>query len=239
MPLPRASRVIEPAPVQQLHRHVNSIAVAVEVEHGDDVRVRERLRFARFALQSHERLRMTLEIRVQHLERDAWIRIARFFLAAVDRAEHEAHAAFTEQFLEDEALLDDRARLERAVVAFTCVFERADQAIRQHLRPVRTGERSRRRLQCWRVRGARPWTGQRLRVSALRSRRRSLQCAGSGLRDVRAQGLDRCVRIDGGRRHHLGRCTHDCLFVIFRRRRGRRRRRCVRRRTHERRLVCG
>ena len=79
-------------------------------------------------------LRMTLEIRVQHLERDAWIRIARFFLAAVDRAEHQAHAALAEQRLEHEALLDDRARLERTVVAFAGVFERADQAIRHHLR---------------------------------------------------------------------------------------------------------
>ena len=121
---------IERAALEQLHRHVDRVAVAVEVEHRDDVRMRERLRLARFALQRHERLRMALEIRVQHLQRDAWVRIARFFLAAVDRAEHEAHAALAEQRLEHEALLDDRAGLERAVVTFAGGFERADQAVR-------------------------------------------------------------------------------------------------------------
>ena len=58
MPLPRASRAIESSvrPLQQLHRHVDRVAVAIEVEHRDDVRMRERLRLARFALQRHERL---------------------------------------------------------------------------------------------------------------------------------------------------------------------------------------
>ena len=76
---------------------------------------------------------------------------------------------------------------------FAGVFERADQAIREHLRAIGAGLR--RCLQCRCVSGARPRRLQCRRVSALRSRRRSLQRAGRGLGDLRTQGLDRCVRI--------------------------------------------
>ena len=204
---------VERAALQQLHRHVDGIAVAVEVEHRDDVRMRERLRLARLALQSHERLRMALEIRVQHFQRDARIRVARFFLAAIDRAEHDAHAAFAEQGLEHEALLDDRARLERTVMTFAGVVERADQAIRHHLGAVRTGER--RRLQRRGV-GGRPGRLQRRRVGALRSRWCCLQGARSGVGDLLACRADRRVRIDG-RWHHFRRRAQHCLLCILRR----------------------
>ena len=119
----------ERASLEQLHRHVDGVAIAIEVEHGDDVRMRQRLRLACLALQRHERLRMTLEVRIQHFERDARVRIARFLLATIDRAEHQAHAALAEERVEHEALLDDRTGLQRTAVSLAGFLERPDQAI--------------------------------------------------------------------------------------------------------------
>ena len=103
---------IERLALEELHRHVDQRRVAIEVVDGHDVRVRERLRAARLALQRHQRLGATAELVVQELDRDIRIAVARLFLAQVARLEDDPHAALAQAPLEHEALLDDHALLD-------------------------------------------------------------------------------------------------------------------------------
>lgn len=51
---PSAARIsrdgLERAPDEKLHRHIDDVAIAIEIEHGHDVRMRKRLCFARLSL---------------------------------------------------------------------------------------------------------------------------------------------------------------------------------------------
>ncbi len=94
-------------PLQQLHRHVRDVAILVEVEDRDDVRVRDSLRLRRLALQRDERIGMRSEVVVQYLDCDVGVAVLRFDFAQILRAIHGSHAAGTEFLVEDEALLQD------------------------------------------------------------------------------------------------------------------------------------
>ena len=127
-----------------------------------------------------------------------------------------AHAAFAEHLLQNEALLDHRARLERAVMTFTCVV-RSEPTRRFEITlcAVRTGQRCCLHRRC--VSRARPRRLQRRRVGALRSRRSSLQRASSSVCNLRTLRLDRRVRIDSWR--DLRRRSQHSLLCVLRGRR--------------------
>src|SRR5688572_9766082 len=103
---------IERLALEELHGHVDQRRVAIEVIDGHDVRMRERLRAARLALQRHQRLWTAAEFLVQELDRDIRIAVARLFLSQVARLEDDSHAALAQAPLEHEALLDDHALLD-------------------------------------------------------------------------------------------------------------------------------
>lgn len=79
---------------------------------------------------------MPLKIRVQHLERDARIRILRLLLAAVERAEDEPHASLANEPFEDEALLDDETGSKTAPTLPVDVREIANAPLRDQFRSI-------------------------------------------------------------------------------------------------------
>ena len=95
--------------LQHLHGHVDPVAIAVEVVHGQHIGMRELLRFFRLPLQADQGLGMTTEFFTEKLDRDPGIVVVGLFLAQVTRLVDLAHAALAEPGLQHEAVLDDIA----------------------------------------------------------------------------------------------------------------------------------
>src|ERR1700688_1853670 len=95
---------------QQLHRDEDVPAVAVEIKHSRDIRMRERLPFARLALKRNEGIGVSLETRVEYFDGHLGVWIARLEFAAVFGAEHRAHAAAANQGFDLKSGFENRAR---------------------------------------------------------------------------------------------------------------------------------
>ena len=81
---------------EQLHHDEVRVAVAVEIEHADDVRMRQRLRLVKLALQRGERLRPVVIVELQNLHGDEARCIGEMRAMAIERPVHRAAAAASE-----------------------------------------------------------------------------------------------------------------------------------------------
>ncbi len=81
---------------EQLHHDEVRVAVAIEIEHADDVRMRQRLRLMELALQRSERVRAVLVVELQNLHRDVARRVRQDARDAGRALVHRAAAAATE-----------------------------------------------------------------------------------------------------------------------------------------------
>ena len=120
----RAQQLAQRFAGQVFHGHVDHRTVAVEVVHRHDVGVGQGLRLARFALQGDQRLRMPLELHVQHLDRDIRMAVGSLQLAQVERFINGAHAAEADAFLQHEAAV------ERVADAFHALGRRFGSGVR-------------------------------------------------------------------------------------------------------------
>ena len=66
---------------QQLHGHINHVAVTIEIVYLDDVGVRQHLRAAGFALQGNKGVRVIFKILIQNFYGDIRVGIIRLHLA--------------------------------------------------------------------------------------------------------------------------------------------------------------
>ena len=116
----RLEKLVQRFSCQQLHRHVKVRAVAKELVHGNDVRMRKRLRPTHLPLQCNHRIRMVLEFLAEHLQCNMRIAILHFFPQAVACHVNAPHAANAELRHELIASTDDRANAENAVTILFC-----------------------------------------------------------------------------------------------------------------------